>query len=82
MEFCKQAFSKLTDADLGESIPWSGFDPVHNLPPAGAKVTRYAAATCVTNVLIERYAAFAGYLQLHYSLSQFDSVPLVKTEGN
>jgi len=35
----------------------------------------------VTNVLIERYAAFTGYLQLHFSLSRFDSVPLVRTDG-
>jgi hypothetical protein len=76
MEFCKQAFSKLSDAKLGESIPWNGFGP-GGTGGEGNAVTRFAAALWVTDVMIERYGAFAGYMQLHFSLSDIGTVPLV-----
>jgi hypothetical protein len=84
MEFCKRAFSKLSDARLGESVRWDGFNPSYPEVDVGASVTRYSAALWVTNVLIERYGAFAGYFasssspfQPHATLSPVDSVPLV-----
>ena len=55
MDFCKQAFSKLTDAALGEQVPWFG----------GRQVTRVSAALEVTNDLIDHYAALAVYLRLN-----------------
>ena len=55
MAFCKQAFSKLNDANLGESVSWFG----------GGKVTRFEAALEVTNDLIDHYAALAVYLRLN-----------------
>jgi hypothetical protein len=78
VQFCRQVFSKLSDSQLVESIPWEGFDPAHNLPPNGARVTRFAAALWVTNVLTERYGALAGYLQIGPSLSNVATVPLVE----
>jgi hypothetical protein len=77
MDFCKEAFSTLSDDKLGESIPWN-FDP-NSIRETGSRVTRFGAASWVTNVLIERYAAFAGYFQLHGSLSPFNSVPSVRS---
>lgn len=55
MSLCKQAFSKLSDASLGESVTWFG----------GGKVTRFEAAFDVTNDLIDHYAALAVYLRLN-----------------
>jgi uncharacterized damage-inducible protein DinB len=55
MDYCKQAFSKLTDATLGEQVPWFG----------GRQVTRVSAALEVTNDLIDHYAALAVYLRLN-----------------
>jgi hypothetical protein len=75
-EFCKQAFSKLIDANLGESIPWNGLDS-NDREGVGRTVTRFAAVLWVTDVLIERYGAFAGYMQTHVTLSDRDTVPLV-----
>jgi len=77
MEFCKQAFSKLSDAELEESVPWDGLIKFGG-GTQGAKVTRFAAALWVTNVLIEHYGALAGYLQISGSLSTLASVPLVE----
>jgi uncharacterized damage-inducible protein DinB len=54
MEFCKQAFAKLTDANLTDSVPWFG----------GRQTTRFAAAIEVTNDLIDHYGALAVYLRL------------------
>ena len=81
MEFCKQAFSKLSDAKLGESIPWNGFGP-GGTGGEGNTVTRFAAALWVTNVMIERFGAFAGYIQVHGSLSDIGTVPLVTNPGS
>lgn len=80
MEFCKQAFSKLSDAKLGESIRWNGFSP-DRTGGEGNTVTRFAAALWVTNVMIERYGAFADHLHTHGSLSDIGTVPLV-TSGS
>jgi uncharacterized damage-inducible protein DinB len=55
MEFCKQQFSKLDDAQLGESVPW--FHDRH--------VTRFAAAVEVTNDLIDHYASLSVYVRLN-----------------
>jgi hypothetical protein len=55
MDVCKQAFSKLTDAALGEQVPWFG----------GRQVTRVSAALEVTNDLIDHYASLAVYLRLN-----------------
>ena len=55
MDFCKQAFSGLTDAKLGESVPWS----------RGRQVTRFAAAMEVTNDLIDHYATLSVYLRMN-----------------
>jgi hypothetical protein len=55
MDICKQAFSKLTDAKLGEMVPWFG----------RSQATRVSAALEVTNDLIDHYAALAVYLRLN-----------------
>jgi hypothetical protein len=55
MDLCKQAFSKLNDSNLGDSVPWFG----------GRQVTRVSAALEVTNDLIDHYAALAVYLRLN-----------------
>jgi hypothetical protein len=55
MDFCKQAFSKLADSSLGETVPWFG----------GRQVTRVSASLEVTNDLIDHYAALAVYLRLN-----------------
>jgi DinB superfamily len=55
MEYCAQAFSKLTDAKLTETVPFFG----------GKRVTRLGAALEVNNDLIDHYAALAVYLRLN-----------------
>ena len=55
MDFCKQVFSGLTDAKLGDSVPGFG----------GRSSTRFAAAMEVTNDLVDHYAALAVYLRLN-----------------
>jgi hypothetical protein len=55
MDFCKRAFSKLSDTNLGESVLWFG----------GRQVPRVSAALEVTNDLIDHYAALAVYLRLN-----------------
>ena len=80
VDFCKRAFSTLTDAKLGESVPWDGVPPYDAV---GQKITRIAAALLVTDDLIERYIALDVYLQMNGlptipTLSTLDSVPLVE----
>ena len=65
VEFCKRAFSNLSDAKLGESVSWDGMPGLENILGAGAKVTRLAATLEVTNNLIERYIALDVYLQMN-----------------
>jgi hypothetical protein len=55
MDFCRQAFSGLTDADLGGSVPGFG----------GRSMTRFAAAIEVTNDLIDHYATLSVYLRIN-----------------
>ena len=55
MDFCRQAFSGLTDAKLVESVPGFG----------GRPTTRFAAALEVTNDLIDHYATLAVYLRIN-----------------
>jgi hypothetical protein len=55
MDFCRQAFSGLTDAKLSESVPGFG----------GRPTTRFAAALEVTNDLIDHYATLSVYLRIN-----------------
>jgi hypothetical protein len=55
MDFCRQAFSGLTDANLGESVPGFGRRPT----------TRFAMALEVTNDLIDHYATLSVYLRIN-----------------
>ena len=55
MDLCTQAYSKLTDAKLSETVPFFG----------GRKITRLGAALEVNNDLIDHYAALAIYLRLN-----------------
>jgi hypothetical protein len=55
MDFCAEAFSKLTDAKLAEPVTIFG----------GQRTTRLGAAMEVTNDLIDHYAALAVYLRLN-----------------
>jgi len=55
MDFCTQAFSKLSDSNAGDLVPWFG----------GRQIPRIAAALEVTNDLIDHYAALAVYLRLN-----------------
>jgi hypothetical protein len=55
MDFCRQAFSGLTDTKLGESLPWFG----------GRQTTRFAAAMELTNDLIDDYATLSVYLRIN-----------------
>ena len=55
MDYCDQAFSKLTDANLTEMIPAFG----------GRQMTRLGVALIVTNDLIDHYAGMAIYLRMN-----------------
>lgn len=55
MDFCKKAFTKLSDAKLGEPVTMFN----------GRQGTRFSAALEVTNDLIDHYAALAVYLRLN-----------------
>jgi len=55
MDFCAEAFSKLTDARLAQPVTIFG----------GRRTTRLGAAMEVTNDLIDHYAALAVYLRLN-----------------
>ena len=79
MDFCKQAFSTLADAKLGESVPWDEAPPY----AIGQRVTRIAAALLVIGDLIERYIALDVWLQMNGlptipTLAMLDSVPLAE----
>jgi hypothetical protein len=77
-EFCKQAFSKLSDAKLGEPIAWNG---IGSNESAGKTVTRFAAALWVTDTLIERYGAIASYTQTHGTLQTLTRCLLSQASG-
>ena len=55
MDFCKQAFTKLTDVKLGDPVTMFN----------GRQGTRFSAALEVTNDLIDHYAALAVYMRLN-----------------
>jgi hypothetical protein len=55
LTYCTQAFSKLTDAKLGDMVPFFG----------GRQVTRLGAALEVTHDLADHYASLAVYLRLN-----------------
>src|SRR6266567_1763230 len=55
MDFCTQAFAKLTDATLGDQVSWFG----------GRQVPRISAALEVTNDLVDHYAALSVYMRLN-----------------
>ena len=55
MDFCTQAFSKLTDATLGDQVAWFG----------GRQVSRISAALEVTDDLVDHYAALSVYMRLN-----------------
>jgi hypothetical protein len=55
MDFCRQAFSGLTDAKLGQSVPGFG----------GRSTTQFAMAIEVTNDLADHYATLSVYLRLN-----------------
>jgi hypothetical protein len=55
MDFCTQAFAKLTDANSGDQVPWFG----------GRQVSRISAALEVTNDLVDHYSSLALYLRLN-----------------
>jgi uncharacterized damage-inducible protein DinB len=55
VDFCAQAFAKLTDATLGDQVPWFG----------GRQIPRISAALEVTNDLVDHYAALAVYMRLN-----------------
>jgi DinB superfamily len=55
MDYCDQAFAKLTDANLNEMIPAFG----------GRPMSRLGVALIVTNDLIDHYAGMAIYLRMN-----------------
>jgi len=55
MDFCAQGFSKLTDANLTEMLPWFG----------GRQMNRLGVALAVTNDLVDHYAGLALYLRMN-----------------
>jgi hypothetical protein len=55
MDFCRKAFSGLTDAKLTESVPGFG----------GRSTTRFGAAMEVNNDLIDHYATLSVYLRIN-----------------
>ncbi len=54
-DYCEQAFAKVTDASLTDSIPFFG----------GRKVTKAAAVLDVADDWGDHYSAAAGYLRLN-----------------
>jgi len=55
MDYCSQAFSKMTDANMAEMIPFFG----------GRQMTRMGVALVVTNDLIDHYAGLSIYLRMN-----------------
>lgn len=55
MDYCRQAFAGLTDANLSETVPWFG----------GRKITKFGVAMEVTNDLIDHYATLSVYLRIN-----------------
>lgn len=55
MDYCSQAFSKITDANLAEMVPWFG----------GRQSTRLGVASAVNEDLVDHYAGLALYLRMN-----------------
>ena len=55
MDFCRAQFAALTDAKLGDSVPFFG----------GRPSTRVSAAMEVTNDLVDHYASLSVYVRLN-----------------
>ena len=55
MDYCGQAFSKMTDANMADMLPWFG----------GRQMTRLGVALAVTNDLVDHYAGLAIYLRMN-----------------
>jgi len=55
MDYCGQAFSKMTDANMTDMLPWFG----------GRQMNRLGVALAVTNDLVDHYAGLALYLRMN-----------------
>lgn len=55
MDYCGQAFSKMTDASMTDMLPWFG----------GRQMSRLGVALAVTNDLVDHYAGLAIYLRMN-----------------
>src|SRR5579864_347531 len=55
MDYCSQAFSKITDAGLAEMVPFFG----------GRQITRLGVAEAVSYDLVDHYAGLSIYLRMN-----------------
>jgi uncharacterized damage-inducible protein DinB len=55
MDYCSEAFSKITDANLAEMVQWFG----------GRQITRLGVAEAVSYDLVDHYAGLAIYLRMN-----------------
>jgi hypothetical protein len=55
MDYCSQAFSKISDASLAEMVPWFG----------GRQSTRLGVAEAVSYDLVDHYAGLSLYLRMN-----------------
>jgi DinB family protein len=55
MDYCGEQFSKMTDANLAEMVPFFG----------GRQITRLGAALVVTNDLVDHYAGLSMHLRIN-----------------
>src|SRR5215472_12434393 len=55
MDYCSQAFSKITDANLGEMVPFFG----------GKQIARLGVAEAVSYDLVDHYAGLSIYLRMN-----------------
>jgi hypothetical protein len=58
MDYCAAAFSKMTDANLSEMVPFFG----------GRKITRLGAALAVTNDFVDHYAGLSMHMRMNGQL--------------
>jgi uncharacterized damage-inducible protein DinB len=55
MDYCSEAFSKITDSNLAEMVPWFG----------GRQITRLGVADAVSYDLVDHYAGLSIYLRMN-----------------
>ncbi len=55
MDYCSQAFSKITDSNLAEMVPFFG----------GKQITRLGVAEAVSDDLVDHYAGLSIYLRMN-----------------